>query len=386
MTHPFVLFISHSAEVGGGELSLFDIIESGQYCEVLLFEDGPFGQKLREIGIEPKVSNAGSILDIRRDSGWRVALRLPSLIKFALPLCFRFRRFDVIYANSQKAFIVAALANIYSRRPLVWHLHDIMVSGHFSTIMKRAAILLANRSAKLVIVNSKATRDAYVAAGGLTPAIIVPNGIRPDSYLKAGAIRASLRLRLVRRLNINHSKILGMFGRLAEWKGQHIAVRALAKLPDCHLVFVGSALFGEEMYEQDLRRLADALGVSNRTHFLGFHSSVAELMAAVDVVLHCSIAPEPFGRVIVEAMMAGTPVIATAAGGPAEIVDHESTGLLIAPDDVRSLIVAVRRVIDEPEKAREMAEKARREALISYNFNHIVGIMNDTLLSLVPIN
>ena len=127
-----------------------------------------------------------------------------------------------------------------------------------------------------------------------------------------------------------------MFGRLAAWKGQHVFIRALAGVPDLHAVIVGGALFGEEAYEADLKRLCAELGVADRVHFLGFRRDIPRLMRMMDLIVHASTAPEPFGRVLVEAMLARTPLIASRAGGALEIVQDRVSGRLVAPDDVRS--------------------------------------------------
>src|SRR5690606_7167776 len=87
--------------------------------------------------------------------------------------------------------------------------------------------------------------------------------------------------------------VAALVGRLAEWKGQHVALQALAELPELHLLLVGDALFGEEKYKQQLHDLAGSLGLEQRVHFLGFRSNVAELMQSVDLLLHTSMAPEP---------------------------------------------------------------------------------------------
>jgi glycosyltransferase involved in cell wall biosynthesis len=97
-------------------------------------------------------------------------------------------------------------------------------------------------------------------------------------------------------------------------------------------------------------------------HFLGFRDDVPRLMTFVDLVLHTSVAPEPFGRVIVEAMLAGTPVLATRAGGPVEIVQEPDTGVLVPPGDPEALATAVQDVLSSPNRARAMAQAAQAYA------------------------
>jgi glycosyltransferase involved in cell wall biosynthesis len=136
-----------------------------------------------------------------------------------------------------------------------------------------------------------------------------------------------------------------LFGRLSPWKGQHIAIESLESLPGVHLLLVGDALFGEEAYVERLRRLATRPGLEGRVHFVGFRDDVAGVMQGVDVVIHASTSPEPFGRVIVEALLASRPVVATRGGGASEIIDEGKNGLLCEPCSVKSLAEKVRLIL-----------------------------------------
>ncbi|MFP3186298.1 MAG: glycosyltransferase family 4 protein, partial [Paraburkholderia sp.] len=152
--------------------------------------------------------------------------------------------------------------------------------------------------------------------------------------------------------------LAGLFGRLAPWKGQHVALEALARLPELHLVLVGSALFGEEAYAESLREQAARLGVGERLQFAGFRDDMPAWMKAVDVILHTSTEPEPFGRVIIEGMAAGRPVIAAAAGGVKEIVRHRKNGWLVPPGNVEALTEAIDILHAAPELAQRIADQA----------------------------
>jgi glycosyltransferase involved in cell wall biosynthesis len=120
-------------------------------------------------------------------------------------------------------------------------------------------------------------------------------------------------------------------------------------------IIVGGPLFGEEAYAAELVRKVDALGLADRIRFLGFRSDIPVLMRSMDVVVHSSIAPEPFGRVVVEAMLAGRPVVASAAGGVLEIIEDGSTGWLYEPGSADALAKALRLVLDDNERAMSVA-------------------------------
>ena len=112
-----------------------------------------------------------------------------------------------------------------------------------------------------------------------------------------------------------------------------------------HAVLVGAALFGEDAYEAELRAYVLEHGLADRVHFLGFQHDIAACMKAVDVVAHTSISPEPFGRVIIEGMLAKRPIVAARAGGVTDIVEDRENGILCTPGDVSALAGALRRAV-----------------------------------------
>ena len=100
-------------------------------------------------------------------------------------------------------------------------------------------------------------------------------------------------------------------------------------------------------------------GLSERVIFLGQRQDVPLLMEAVDVVVHSSVDPEPFGLTLVEAMRAGTPVIATDAGASAEILENGAAGTLVPPGDAAALAAALQRFFDDPQPFKAKAERAQ---------------------------
>jgi glycosyltransferase involved in cell wall biosynthesis len=252
--------------------------------------------------------------------------------------------------------VLAALAAFVARRPLVWHLHDILAKPSFGDAQIRLVAWLARRFATRIIVPSWAVAEALVTAGGPSSRLkVVANGL--DAV--PGAIDvADLR----RDLRLPSGFIVGVFSRLAPWKGQHVVLQALSALPDAHCIVAGDALFGETDYRAELHRLAETLGVSHRVTFLGHRNDVPRLMRAVDVVVHPSIQPEPFGRTIVEAMLARVPVIAAYGGAVSDILDTGEAGLLVPPGDVQSLVDALRSIGNDPGGISAMTERAHDRA------------------------
>jgi glycosyltransferase involved in cell wall biosynthesis len=356
-----ILFLDQSGKPGGAELCLLDIArEYRDRCLVCLFAEGYFRKMLEAEKIPVKV--LATPLQIQKDSNVLQGLySIGQLIPLVINVARLSRQYDLIYANTQKALVVGALASILSRRPLVYHLHDILSTEHFSRTNQRIAVTLANRCASLIIANSQASQSAFVAAGGqkkLTQ--VVYNGFNPSCYQVAISQREAIR----QTLGLTAEEfVVGHFSRLAPWKGQHILIEALSHCPSSvRVILVGDALFGEQDYVQQLKQQVTDLGLEKRVQFLGFRSDVAELMAACDLVAHTSTASEPFGRVIVEAMLTGTPVVAAAAGGAIELVEHEVTGWLVTPGDPLKLAMAIQQCYEQPDRVKMIVEQAQKLA------------------------
>ncbi len=370
-----VLFLDHVGVLGGAELALFDVVCAyRETSTVLLFADGPFRRRLADAGIAVEVIEGGEALhEIRRETAWpgvRAAARVIALASRVTRLA---REHDFIHANSQKAFVVGCVAGALARRPVIWDLNDLLTPAHFSRTNIWLDVVLANYCAARVIANSRASAEALVARGGRRDKVrVVYNGIQSTPF---DAVTAAELAALGQELGISGAPSIGLFGRLAEWKGQHVAIEAIAAIPDVHLLLVGDALFGEQAYAARLRQQVQALGLANRVHFLGFRPDIPQLMQFSSIVLHTSIAPEPFGRVIVEGMLASRPVVATRAGGVEEILHDGITGVMVEPGNVKALEQALRGLLDDPQRAARIAQSGRADAEARFTVEAMVSGM-----------
>jgi glycosyltransferase involved in cell wall biosynthesis len=173
--------------------------------------------------------------------------------------------------------------------------------------------------------------------------------------------------------------VVGHFSRLAPWKGQHVLIEALTHDSDSTAIFVGDALFGEQDYVHQLHQQVEALGLQDRVHFLGFREDVAQLMQTCNVVAHTSTAPEPFGRVIVEAMLCGKPVVASGTGGVTELIESEVNGWLVPPNRPFHLAQAIAACRNAPEKAQRIAQRGQQRASQKFHLNRIHQQIADLL-------
>ncbi len=365
-----ILFLDQSGKLGGAELSLLDLADFYKNdCLVGLFQDGPFRDRLEAQNIPVRVLAQGP-LQVQKSSSFIQSLfgsatRLLPLVWQVLQLS---RQYDLIYSNTQKAFVVGALAKAIARKPLIHHQRDILSTDHFSLTNLRLAVFLANHFTDLIIANSKATRAAFIAAGGKPELCqVVYNGFDPQQYLTEAEQCQQLR----ETLGIADQQfVIGHFSRLSPWKGQHILLEALATCPSHFIVLlVGEALFGEEEYVIQLKQQIEQLDLQTRVKLLGFRSDIPTLMTICDVVVHSSTAPEPFGRVIIEAMLCGKPVIAAAAGGAVELIEPGITGWLTQPSNVAELSQALQQCQAELSKTQRMAETGRKKAQMLFSLS-----------------
>ncbi|WP_028225250.1 glycosyltransferase family 4 protein [Paraburkholderia ferrariae] len=336
---PRVLAIDQSGVLGGAELSLLEVVKGlRSRIEVLLFNDGPFREALAAAGARVDVLDSGALRNVRRDGGAAPRLGvIAGIASLVRETRRRARTADVLYANTQRAMVIGVLAGRLSRKPVVWHLRDIVSPEHFG----RAQRMVIKGCAKLglahVIANSHASAKEFVQLTNFDDRRIdvVHNGVDEAPFraldgISQAALRAQIGLP-------EEAFLVGAFSRLAHWKGQHVLLEALRRDTRLHAVLVGAPLFGEDAYAGELRAFVKAHGLERRVHFLGFRHDIAACMRAMDVIAHTSITPEPFGRVVVEGMLAERPVVASRDGGVTEIVEHGANGLLCTPGDAAEL-------------------------------------------------
>jgi len=244
-----------------------------------------------------------------------------------------------VHTNSLKAAVYGGIAARLARVPVVWHIRDRIAPDYLPRQAVAAVKVLAMFVPRAIVFNSRATRDALrvPVSFSVIPSPVVYDGVATPVLPHSDGPPHPLRFT--------------MLGRLAPWKGQHVFLRAFAAAFPAgreRAIVAGSAMFGEDDYAEELRRLAVRLGIAERVEFTGFVTDITALLDRSDVVVHASVVPEPFGQVVVEGMAAGLPVIATAAGGPLEIITGDVDGLLVPPDDASALARAMSRLAADP--------------------------------------
>ena len=365
---PRTLFVNHTSKLGGGEQILLSVLHAfGSESALWLFQDGPVRDEvLKQVAVRPILPRRPTGLSaIKRDRNLLLAAGplLREMAGMVAGIARAAQPFDVVYANSQKAFVLSAVAAKLARKPLVWHLHDILIPAHFGAGQLRLLRLLAPLASRIIVPSTAAAEALRALGAGGNRVRVVPNGvdIAPDPLGPADrkALRATFGVP-------PDAMLVGVFSRLSPWKGQAEAVRAIALRPGAYCLLAGDALFGETEYVDMLRRLVADLGLGDRVRFLGHRGDVPDLMRMVDVMVHPSLDPEPFGRTLVEAMLCGTPVVATDAGAAREILADGAAGLLVRPGSPEEIAKALAAIADDPKATEARVARGRLRALDAY--------------------
>ena len=157
-----------------------------------------------------------------------------------------------------------------------------------------------------------------------------------------------------------NARLFGIFGRIVGWKGIKEFILAadlvIKEVPDAVAFVVGDYSDSDGSYYREVVSLVDELKLNGKIIFTGYREDVPEMMSIMEVVVHASITPEPFGMTIIEAMAIGKPVIAAKEGGPLDIVIDNKTGYLVDPGNIAGMGKKIAEVLLDPIRAKEMGE------------------------------
>ncbi|HLK56413.1 MAG TPA: glycosyltransferase, partial [Chthonomonadaceae bacterium] len=371
-----ILYFDHTASMSGGEIALLHLLQAldrARYVPlVVLGIDGPLAQRLQAMGIETLVLPLDpQVAQTRKDSlkGGGL-LRLGSLgrsLRYALRLArlMRSRQVDLVHTNSLKADILGGIAARLAGVPVIWHVRDRIADDYLPALAARGFRLLCRLLPHYIIANSHATLQtlstpphggaAVIHSGVVRSSLRVVHDGVPDPVLSASSEVGG------------RSPVIGLVGRISPWKGQHIFISAASavvkRYPTARFEIIGSALFGEEAYEREVRSQVQGLGLEGCVEFTGFCEDVQSRMQGLDILVHASTTGEPFGQVVVEGMVLGKPVVATNGGGVPEIVLDGETGVLVPMGDAVSMAEAICGLLADPARAQAMGLAARNRAL-----------------------
>ena len=255
---------------------------------------------------------------------------------------------DVIHTNSLKMHILGIWAS--KGLPVVWHVRDYVGSR---PLMAHLVSTHAARCASAVANSESVAGDLRRVCGPGLPVWVVHNGIDLEQFSPCGQVLALDALSKLPAAEPDTVRV-GMLATMARWKGHEVFLRALSMIaarPPVRGYIIGAPLYqtyGSQHTLDELRTLATSFGVSDRVGFTGYVDNPAAAMRALDVVVHASVEPEPFGRVVAEAMACGRAVVASDAGGVREIAKDGENALLHPCGDAAALAERIERLASDP--------------------------------------
>jgi glycosyltransferase involved in cell wall biosynthesis len=352
MTHR-ILYVQAVGERGGVETVLLNMVvglDRARFEPIVAgLRDGSFLNELRRAGVDVRLLPAGRVRQLYR--GGRTVTALARLI--------RGTNVHLVHSHNAVAHLYGGLAARIAGVPSIFHLHGVPPPG-FNRDGVIGWLAAHVRASKILAVSQYVADDFQHVWGRRDNVEVLHNGIQAQTLLteaESASVRAEFSVS-------PQTPIVVMATRLQRWKGVHVFLDAVARVqadfPQAHFFVVGGGLFGlEQEYERALHESADRQRPSRLT-FTGFRPDVYRFMREADLVVHASIAPDPFPTVILEAMAFGKPVIATRLGGCPESVVDEVTGLLVAPGDASALSGAMARLLADPLLRQQMGRRAQQ--------------------------
>lgn len=360
-----VLQVIETGGPGGAETILVELSDGlqrrGHHVSAVVGGEGWLAQTLRERGVKVECHRSFRAFDTE--------------LLHLLIGRIRSERIDVVHAHLFGGALYAGLAAWFCGIPAIVTLHgltDVRDAGLRMTLKRRILRWTAGR----IVVVSESLRGEISAAlhTSLNRLVVIPNGVR-----SADGVLAPVRNRAERALASDWRPTLVAVGNIRAPKGYPVLVQAVAlvakRFPQVRLRVAGQSDGGKLMEELDAT--VKRLGIEKNVEFLGFVSDPTTLLTDADCFVLASLS-EGFSLATIEAMLAGTPVIATRSGGPEEILTDEQTGLLVPPSDPAALAAAIERTLLDPTEAFERAQRAQREARERYSLDTMVATYEAT--------
>ncbi|MBI4605767.1 MAG: glycosyltransferase [Planctomycetes bacterium] len=372
-----VLFVEDTVRGLGGSYESLFVTASSLHRDrfepvVLFFQPNHFADRLESLGIRVLVASSRHFWEKEGyiQSSQKVRSRLPKrgiagglrraivaglrTVLGGLPTAWavyrvlRRERIDILHTNnSLRRDGLSILAGAAAGVPIVAHERQM---ARFSALAR-----FASRRVSAMICISEAVL-AHAVASGARPRVArrVYNAVDLKAFESVSPVLPPGPLRA------------GIVGRIMARKGQRFFLEAVArvreKFPGAEFYVIGQATGEDRAHETELRDLARRLGLEPSVRWTGYVTEPLGLMASLDVVVHAAVEPEPFGRVILEALALGRPTVATAIGGPVEIIEDGVSGLLVPPGDASALAEKVAALFSSPELRSRLGAGARRRA------------------------
>jgi glycosyltransferase involved in cell wall biosynthesis len=259
---------------------------------------------------------------------------------------------QIIHANSSKAVLAVVLAKAVTGKKLVWHARDLKCS--------RQLARFCNLFASKVIAVSMSVENVLISHGVKAELInVIYNGVAADEF-PTGA----------KEKDQSSPITFANIGQFVPWKKQHLFIEAAERFlqdgSNAQFILIGDDIFGRDSrYKRWVIEIVKASSFASNIKIVSWQDDLNLYWPVIDCLIHTTDA-EPFGRVIIEAMAHGVPVIAAADCGPAEIISCGKTGLLFSPDDIEELLRAMKTISQDKELAHNLAINAREHIVSNF--------------------
>jgi glycosyltransferase involved in cell wall biosynthesis len=398
-----LLYLSPAASMGGAERVLLNILTMVRRerpawgVRLITGADGPLVTRARALGVEtivlpfPRAFARLGDSSVRGPARWIAFLfgavrGAAALGRYSVHLRRAMAEFlpDAVHSNGFKMHILSALARP-SRSALIWHFHDYLGSRR---VTSRLIKVLKRRCSIAVAVSDSVATDVRHEVQSAFRVRMVWNSIDLDRYTPEGP---SADLDALAGLSPAAPGVIriGLVATFARWKGHLLfldVMRALAPAYHVRGYIVGGPLYetdGSQFSETELRRAVEERGLEQTVGLTGFVEDTAAVFRNLDVVVHASTAPEPFGLVVAEAMAVGRPVVVSNAGGVAELVAAEQTGLVCGGGNTAEFAHHLRRLLDDPLLRRRLGGAAHDAAARQFDHRRVATQMLDVYASVL---
>ena len=404
-----ILYYNPTGVIGGGERMLLSVITEVRQAAptaqlyLVLGADGLLRERAANLGVDTLVlpfprglSGLGdsSLKEGRGQGRWkflaRAALAVPAVGFYVRRLRNLIRRLapDVVHANGIKANLLAALAAPRDL-PVLWHVQDF----YGARLLVRRLLAVPGRRAAAAIALSRAVAQDLQTLLPRLPIHVIYNATDVERFCPGPGDGAWLDAQVGLLPGETPSLRVGLVATYARWKGQDVFLEAAAQVvrrlgPQViRFYIVGGPIYqttGSQFSPGELQSQARKLGIERQVGFVPFQADPADCYRALDVVVHASTRPEPFGLTIVEAMACGRAVIAARAGGAAELFQSGSDALGAAPGDPMALAEAIAQLARDSDLRRQLGVRARATAVARFDQRRLGEELREVYAGLVP--
>jgi len=373
-----ILYLETSTEgtIGGSHHSLYQLVKGvtkyGVIPVVAFYEENSLTDRFKDLGCEVHIRPYPRRFNLFKTRKFRVLKFLNSLVYltylstiWSVRNAFWIKRNNIalVHLNNNPFSLDWVFASKLCRIPCIAHQRGIR------THLDKSEIFLAKLADSVICISDYVWKSLEKSGCSTDNFSLIHNGLDLSDF-------NNVNFKMKPPMNVEVAEncfIIGMVGNIKEWKGQHVLIDALPRIveknPNVIALFVGSFDKSNDSYRNRIMDRVEELNLSEKTVFTGYTPNIKEYLHSMDIVVHASTEPEPFGRVIIEAMAMEKPVLVSNAGGAKEIVEHNDSGMLFEPGNSEMLANFVLECMNDPSKMSKLSQRALEQVSERFNIN-----------------